>query len=1037
MPYTHASSSSSSAATRPLTSPHAPSGTSSSSDVSDDNPQINWVSLVQRHFPYISAPERTNIAYKNAYEKIVAFLLKKADAQDERTSQLKNLITDVPQILDKNQQTKLVELIVDLIKMNSTSPLFLDTFTIRLHHCLPAELASRLYEYAIQQHSPLTPIDWAIICNHPLSDSIASHIKDTSAIGPLHFASKLKKPELVSTLLRLKAEVDHIINGRTASMFACVLDLVEILRSLHQAGADLNIVTEEHGSTLLHIAASNGSIATANYLLENNSKLINSKNKQGNPPLKAALDNKQFKIAERLVDQTEDLPNNGFILLNATVAGSIKLVEALLRKGFPADFKDKNGKNALHFAVLRGHEHIVKLLVKRAPKLITEMDNSGNTALHYATVKPSLEIVTTILDEIDKDTIVQNSKGATPTHIAAQNMNVKILEFLLNKTPQWTHAGNDLSQSPLHFAVIKNNIETFKLLVKSTPELMPLQDRHGLTALHYAARWNMHEIAIILMQHAPNLADVISEQNQSPLDVAAQFDCIETARAILEIKPKRANIATHNGVTALHIAASRDNVRVAEFLLKTAPALASAKDNQGNTPAHIVVNFNASKVAKLLIEKDISLFSKVNNNYKTAYQLTIINTKQNTGLDIFKLILKYHGQSSSPLAAFGEGFCSDAALLLALREKNYRVLDLFFQYGAFISPGCCEEFGSNMGNEINRRIEKNAEVYRQPRYKGDRIGTLAGLALKMCREQCMIDDTDIRQDDLDKLDGLLLMPMGYTDIGEWFIPKAMAGDPRYLERLEKSQKEPLALARWFAQAPNGCGYDHLAIKLVTYRASKNKLINEPIELTDEEISTLLAGQTDSLQSLLQKYPSEQLKIWLNALIKEPETAKFHESYQTCLAALDKSDLIARLLVLKEQRLARQSKHQQVEEQSRTPQFFQAGQSIRLKRLSPEEPSSDVGPVLKLQRIVQEEEQADIGELFSYASPTSSSSSNEERVVSFDCSSDEQNFISEVINSSSEHVVVHRGQTLFQPKSSGASSSVPVSDDSSCSLASLN
>ncbi len=978
MPYTHASSSSSSAIL-PRSSPLA---SSSSSDVSDDNLQVNWVSLLQKHFPHVRVVKKTNISCQKAYMAAINFLLKKADSQDERTSQLKKLITDVPQILDRSQQTKLAEFIFDLIKGNSTDRPFITMFTTRLHHCLPADLASTLYEYAIQQHSPLSTIEWAIICDHPLSDSMASHINALSFNAPLQFASMLDKPDIVTALLRLKAEVDHIFYGQTSSMIACRCGFAEVLKRLHQAGADLDVVSEKNGFNLLHIAASSGDIATVSYLLENNPKLINSKNNEGNTPLKVALDNQQFDIAELLIDQTKDLPNDDLILLKATFAGSIKLVESFLRKGSPVDSQSKDGKNALHFAVLRGHKHIVQFLVEKAPELISVTDNFDWTALHYAATKPNLEleIVATILDKIGRDTVLQNSKGVTPTHTAAQTNNVNMLKLLLKNTPQWTSIADHNGQSPLHFTIGKNSIESFKLLMKKAPELITQCDQDGSTALHYAARFNRPEIAIILMQDYPNLADALNVRNLSPLDIAAQFDSVETAGVILKTTPER---ATRNGGKALHIAAQSDSVQVAELLLNIAPGLAYHKDGFGNTAAHIVAILNKNKVAKLLLEKNKKLFSECNNHFSTAYQLTIADAKG--GLEVFKLILKYTDKGSS-------------LLQFAIRAKNYQAIDLIFQSGIFISPSCRDELGSLTFQEISRRAKANAEVYRQPQYEGDRIGTLAGLALRVCREQLVMNDEQIPRAEFDKLERLLPMPIGYTYLGKWFIPQAMANDQKYLGLLEKSQKEPLALAKWFANAPEGCVYDHLAIKLVIYRAFKNGRIDQTIELTDEEVRALRSGQIDSLQTLLKRYPYEQLRRLLNALIEAPETSAFQESCQKCIVAFDRQDLIARLRVLRERRLATQL----TEEASRTPQLFQNEQRlIRSKRVSPENSSYSVGPDTKLQRTARDDEHVESVELFRYASSSSSSSSNQMAASSFGYSPDEQKLILEAIAGSEE------------------------------------
>ncbi|CDZ78584.1 Phosphocholine transferase AnkX [Legionella massiliensis] len=999
---------------------HTSSSSSSSSTLSDDALPVDWVALLQSHSPHIfrvtNNSLRTNTYCQKIYANSIDHLLENTDSLDESTIQLKGLITDVPQILDKTQQVKLVELIVDLIKRNSTNLQFMMIFTNRLHHCLPVDLASALYEYAITQKTPFKPIHWAIICDQPLSESLAIDINDASLIAPLYLASDLNKPELVSTLLAFNAEVDLPSYGKTSSMLACIVGFTEVLKRLHQASANLEVVVEEDGFNLLHCAATTNELATVEYLLEHNPKLINSKNNRGEKPLKVALANGQIKIAELLVDKTEDLPNNGFTLLEATVAGSIKLVEAFLARGLPTDSTDNNGNTALHLALQCGHEQIAKFLLEKAPALLKTTDNTGQNPLHVAALKGChesvklikgidenlakaqddsglfplhmavingcSETVAVLLEGIGSDTILQNNTGRTPTHLAAQVDNVKILEFLLEKAPQWTQVRDRNGLSPLHIAVSNGSIESVKLLVKNAPELIRLQNPDGLTALHFAARFNKHEIARILMEADPSLAQVPNRYDRLPLDVAAQYDSVETARVILEIKPELAEAKTHDQITALHTAAMQDSVQVAELLLEKAPGLASCGDNYGNTPAHIAAIHDKTKVAKLLLEKNKQLFSKFSHRYQTACELAV----EHNGLEVLKLILDYIDGEPNLIS-------------YAVRVKNYPAIDLIIEAGIYLSPA---NLVLSLLEEITRRIEANTEFYKLPADTEDKVGTLLGRALRVCREQLIMADEQIPVYPLVKLDVLLPMPIGYTYLGEWFIPQAMAGDHRYLELLEKSKEKPLALARWFANAPKNCGYEHLAIKLVTYRTLKKGLISQTIELTDEEASALHSGQIDSLQTLSKRYPHEQLRKWLNALIEAPETAAFHKPCQNCLEAFDRNALLARLRVLREKRIATQSRQQQAEGKSRIPQFIQPEQQlIRSKRVSPEQPSSSGGPDLKFQRTAREDDRVESGELFSYSSSSSSSSSNEEAAGSFGCISDRRCFILEAIAGSEE------------------------------------
>ena len=64
--------------------------------------------------------------------------------------------------------------------------------------------------------------------------------------------------------------------------------------------------------------------------------------------------------------------------------GKLDEVRALLARGGDVNDKCPNGTTALMYAVDRGHNSIVKLLLEQLQVKVNEKDNAGWTALHYA-----------------------------------------------------------------------------------------------------------------------------------------------------------------------------------------------------------------------------------------------------------------------------------------------------------------------------------------------------------------------------------------------------------------------------------------------------------------------------------------------------------------------------------------------------------------------------------------------------------------------------------------------------------------------------
>ena len=64
--------------------------------------------------------------------------------------------------------------------------------------------------------------------------------------------------------------------------------------------------------------------------------------------------------------------------------GKLDEVRAELARGGDVNDKDPNGPTALMFAVLKGHNSIVKLLLEQPAVKTNEKDIAGSTALHWA-----------------------------------------------------------------------------------------------------------------------------------------------------------------------------------------------------------------------------------------------------------------------------------------------------------------------------------------------------------------------------------------------------------------------------------------------------------------------------------------------------------------------------------------------------------------------------------------------------------------------------------------------------------------------------
>ena len=150
-------------------------------------------------------------------------------------------------------------------------------------------------------------------------------------------------------------------------------------------------------------------------------------------------------------------------LIYAAANGDKELVENLLKSGSRIDHQDNEGRTALHWATIRGHLEIAKLLsehsninlqddLHKTPLLlaieydqydtaaylltlstikINHRDHAGNTALHWAVHANSQKLTELLLNhKVQIDT--PNNFGSTPLMWAAKNGNMALVNLLLD-----------------------------------------------------------------------------------------------------------------------------------------------------------------------------------------------------------------------------------------------------------------------------------------------------------------------------------------------------------------------------------------------------------------------------------------------------------------------------------------------------------------------------------------------------------------------------------------------------------------------------
>jgi ankyrin repeat protein len=120
----------------------------------------------------------------------------------------------------------------------------------------------------------------------------------------------------------------------------------------------------DQGYTPLMLAAYNGNIETATYLVQHGADL-NGESKYGTPVMAAAIKGNS-DIVRLLLSQGADLnktdSNGTTALLYASIFSLNEIADLLLKGGANPKLKDSKGNTALDYAILTQNETLIKLL---------------------------------------------------------------------------------------------------------------------------------------------------------------------------------------------------------------------------------------------------------------------------------------------------------------------------------------------------------------------------------------------------------------------------------------------------------------------------------------------------------------------------------------------------------------------------------------------------------------------------------------------------------------------------------------------------
>ncbi|PFX12763.1 serine/threonine-protein phosphatase 6 regulatory ankyrin repeat subunit B-like [Stylophora pistillata] len=207
--------------------------------------------------------------------------------------------------------------------------------------------------------------------NYLLTKGADQDVKGRLGRNTLHAAAQGGDVVIVETMLSHGLHINSKDSlGDTPLIIASACGKLEAVCLLLVKGAK-PLITGQFGRNPLHAAAQCGHAAIIEKLLFHGAGMINSKDNDGNSPLRIATTSGKREAVQFLLDAGADLSvnmKNRFdtsLLHAAAKGGDVEIIKTMLSRGLDANSKDSDGRTPLMIAELNGKTEAVAFLLSK------------------------------------------------------------------------------------------------------------------------------------------------------------------------------------------------------------------------------------------------------------------------------------------------------------------------------------------------------------------------------------------------------------------------------------------------------------------------------------------------------------------------------------------------------------------------------------------------------------------------------------------------------------------------------------------------
>ena len=435
----------------------------------------------------------------------------------------------------------------------------------------------------------------------------------------LHIVCLFGDVDLVKMVLARNPNINEFDkNGYTALHYAILNDNLEVVNLLIANRADVNILTDQHKQTALHLAGgANANLDIIRILLDNGVE-PNTKDIMGETALYPTLANSgNLDILRLLIEHGIDINSidikGNTILHLAALFDNVEDIIFLIKNGCnplainlvgetPADIV-KDGKpvselSAQELSILElfelmsytgisvnNFEFLFRVFVEGRTDLIKfsiikgrfdslstfRYPKNGNTIIHVAAFRGDCELLKDLLKR-GMNVNIRNAEGDTPFHLAAKsvsNNRMKILKILLDHGFN-INIKNNLGRNALHFLITNYDQSIFKLFIENGIDINAV-DNNGVTPLSLAFADDGSYLIYDFIENGADL-NVKDEKGNYIIHKVLRSDSFNGTSKfnlikILLKKKVEINVVDEYGNSPLHIAASQEFFEIVKLLV--------------------------------------------------------------------------------------------------------------------------------------------------------------------------------------------------------------------------------------------------------------------------------------------------------------------------------------------------------------------------------------------------------------------------------------------------------------------------------------